>query len=111
MHKHFRNGDAIKALRAASGSSVGSVADQQTRELLATKYRAPPTQLELLASKQEAINHAPVYVDNMECLNVKIIGYKRGASAGPSGQSHDHFQDLLRRHPDVLFIHFYASAT
>lgn len=108
MHKHFRNGDAIKARRAASGSSVGSVADQQTRELLATKYpaatnaRAPPTQLELLASKQEAINHAPVYVEDTECLKAKIMGYKRGASAGPSGQSHDHFQDLLRRHPDAI---------
>lgn len=108
VHRHLRNGDAIKARRAATGAPVGSVADPRTRALLAAKYVADPVEWMLpsdesiLRDKMAPIDRTALYVEDTTILQSHILGKKRGSSSAPSGQSHDHYRDLLQRHPDAI---------
>ncbi len=45
------------------------------------------------------IDKTALYVDDTTILQSHILGKKRGS---PSGQSHDHYRDLLQRYPDAI---------
>jgi hypothetical protein len=79
VHRHLRNGDAIKARRAATGAPVGSVADPRTRALLAAKYVAnpvewmSPTDESILRDKMVPIDRTALYVEDTTILQSHII--------------------------------------
>ena len=84
VHRHLRNGDAIKARRAATGAPVGSVADPRIRALLAAKYVDPvewisPTDESILRDKTVPIDRTTLYVEDTTILQSHILGKKRGS--------------------------------
>jgi hypothetical protein len=74
VHRHLRNGDAIKARCAATGAPVGSVADPRTRALLAVKYVADPVEWispsdeSILRDKMAPIDRTALYVEDTTIL-------------------------------------------
>ena len=94
---------------------LGSVADPRIRELLPAKYIAnpvewmTPTDESILRGKMAPIDRTVLYVEDSSILQSHILGKKHGYLSAPS-QSHDHYRDLLQRHPDAIHPSL-ASAT
>jgi hypothetical protein len=61
-----------------------------------------PTDESILRDKMVPIDRTALYVEDTTILQFHILGKKRGSSSAPSGQSHDHYRDLLQRHPDAI---------
>ena len=108
MNRHILHGDLPKARRATKGSGVAQLGDPRVRTVLRSKY--PPSMTEpptLSASdierqRVQPIDHHLTIIDDTDSLTQYILGKKRGASTSTSGHSNDHFQDLLKFHPDAI---------
>ena len=61
-----------------------------------------PTDESILRDKMMPIDSTALYVEDTTILQSHILGKKRGSSSASSGQSHDHYRDLLQRHPDAI---------
>jgi len=108
MGQHISHGDFVKARRSLHGSGIASVADIRVRTLLRSKY--PPATAPFIPQSSEDIeeecrqpvNHHHTIISDSNALARHIKEKKRGASLSQTGHSNDHYQDLLRFHPDAI---------
>jgi hypothetical protein len=57
---------------------------------------------DLLETRRRSVDHLTICIEDTDSLARHIMEQKRGASAGITGHSNDHYQDILRAHPEAI---------
>jgi len=108
MVHHISHGDFIKARRSLHGSGVASVGEVRVRTVLTSKYPpattpfTPQSSEDIEDESRQPVDHHLTIITDSNSLARHIKEKKRGASLSPTGHSNDHYQDLLRFHPDAI---------
>jgi len=108
IDRHILHGDLPKARRATKGPGIANLGDARVRTLLRSKYPLPMDEPSTLSAsdiahqREQPIDHHLTIIDDTDSLAQYILGKKRGASTSTSGHSNDHYQDLLKFHPNAV---------
>ena len=102
MDRHILNGDMLKARRSTKGPGVGEASIQsQLRSLYPSRPDDRPVP-DLLEAHRQSVDHLTICIEDTDSLARHIMEQKRGASAIIIDHSNEHYQDILRAHPEAI---------
>jgi hypothetical protein len=105
MDRHILNGDMLKARRVTKGGGVANIGNDTVLATLRLKYpQGIPNHHNPGATvdRNALVDHLTVCIEDSTSLASHIMGKKRDASMGITDHSNDHYQDILRQHPDAI---------
>jgi hypothetical protein len=105
MDRHILNGDMLKARRSTKGPGVANIGEVSIQSKPRSLYPSRPDDRpvpDLLETRRQSVDHLTICIEDTDSLARHIMEQKRGASAGITGHSNDHYQDILRAHPEAI---------